>query len=158
MLIAMQDVRKTGWRSLPALLGLLAALSATAAVSRVEASQVFAHAKLTLRNGPGERFPGLNALDPGSKLDVLWCNAADWCLLQHGDLQGWVPLASLEPTKDVGNGKQPPASAGAAAVGAQNLAGTAVGTPASNAAGSASPAGAAVSVSVPGVSVNVNVP
>ena len=157
MLNAMQDVPTTGWRSLPALLGLLAALSATVAVSRVEASQVFAHTKVTLRHGPGERFPGFNALDPGSKLDVLWCNAADWCLLQHGEVQGWVPLASLEGAKDDGNGKQPPPSAGAAAAGAQNHAGNAAGTPASD-AGSASPGGAAVSVSVPGVSVNVNVP
>jgi hypothetical protein len=47
-------------------------------------------------SGPGAKYNALAALDPGAKVDVIWCGTTEnWCLVTFHNKKGWVPLDLL---------------------------------------------------------------
>lgn len=127
-------------------------------VTAVPASELNAHTPLTLRSGPGERFGVHSTLQPGARIDVLWCNAeATWCLVQgEGNGQGWAPITKLQAGAGGGRAGQPgsPAAAGSATTGAARSGAATVGAEASASAGAA----ASATVATPAGTVSVAVP
>lgn len=68
--------------------------------SGVRATQILAHAPLTLYGGPGDAFSVLATLAAGAKVEILWCNAeATWCRVQNDSVEGWAPRDALVTKK-----------------------------------------------------------
>lgn len=77
------------------LVGVALTASAVASASAC-AAELTAHNDLTLRRGPGTKFPIVTTVGTGQKIIVLWCNGtANWCLVDDGLMQGWTPLDTL---------------------------------------------------------------
>ena len=131
------------------------AATALAYPTHAEARELFAHTELSLHRGPGEKFTVLTTVSRGSKFSVLWCNAsADWCLVEEGLLQGWVPIddirarntAAAASAAAVGSGQSAPAVAASASSGANAAS-----------AGAGGGLGASMSVTTPAASVSAAV-
>jgi hypothetical protein len=128
------------------------------------ASQLVAHAPITLFRGPGGGFRPTGTLAANSELNVLWCTGdATWCLVQGDEAEGWAPSASLTSrnaaTSAAGGDATSSAAAGnpdgvaakstSAALGASGLAAGAINSTAAAAGVSGSAAGAAVKSAAP---------
>jgi uncharacterized protein YraI len=74
----------------------LAFVLALGASQVVAAGQRLVHSELTLRGGPGPKFNVVGTVVPGTGIAVMWCNsAADWCLVDGGNHQGWASLDDI---------------------------------------------------------------
>ena len=48
------------------------------------------------RDGPGKEYAALGNLEPGTRVDLIWCGTkANYCLVERHGKKGWVPFEAL---------------------------------------------------------------